>query len=259
MPILPFGCRAFAVKPRGAYSRTRIEPRAWVGMNLGRSLTFPGAYHVWVPSVPRVVRITLEVYFDEGMYPRKNAATDAPTTTSIATPSHDLGADQPPGLPAVRPVDQQPQTPDVLLRAAPDAPQPAHAPRTVLLLFLGPYQRPDGIAVFLQQAGLKAEMLDIHPMLGGGQPHHDLLLDSVYSRVQIDAPPAHTRPSLPRRPARPARCAGCSRPMPRTGSSARSQSRQCFGASRRAAPAPAQAITSQHARRANGFHATRRA
>eukprot|EP00965_Chrysotila_dentata_P129949 4295654-Pleurochrysis_carterae.AAC.1 len=50
MPILPFGCRAFAVKPRKAYSKTRIEPRAWVGMNLGRSLTTPGAYNVYVPT-----------------------------------------------------------------------------------------------------------------------------------------------------------------------------------------------------------------
>eukprot|EP00965_Chrysotila_dentata_P067939 2247328-Pleurochrysis_carterae.AAC.1 len=28
MPILPFGCRTFAVKTREAYSKTRIEPRA---------------------------------------------------------------------------------------------------------------------------------------------------------------------------------------------------------------------------------------
>eukprot|EP00965_Chrysotila_dentata_P099280 3282673-Pleurochrysis_carterae.AAC.1 len=33
MPILPFGCRAFAVKPRTAYSKTAMEPRAWVGIN----------------------------------------------------------------------------------------------------------------------------------------------------------------------------------------------------------------------------------
>eukprot|EP00965_Chrysotila_dentata_P124229 4106615-Pleurochrysis_carterae.AAC.1 len=64
MPILPFGCRAFAVKPREAYSKTRIEPRAWVGINLGRSLSTPGAYSVYVPSVPRIV-LTSEVYFDE--------------------------------------------------------------------------------------------------------------------------------------------------------------------------------------------------
>eukprot|EP00965_Chrysotila_dentata_P233949 6199888-Pleurochrysis_carterae.AAC.1 len=29
MSILPFGCRALAVKPRGAYSKTRLDTRAW--------------------------------------------------------------------------------------------------------------------------------------------------------------------------------------------------------------------------------------
>eukprot|EP00965_Chrysotila_dentata_P002156 70955-Pleurochrysis_carterae.AAC.1 len=29
MSILPFGCRAFAVKPRPAYSKTRMDTRAW--------------------------------------------------------------------------------------------------------------------------------------------------------------------------------------------------------------------------------------
>eukprot|EP00965_Chrysotila_dentata_P178064 5882154-Pleurochrysis_carterae.AAC.1 len=28
MPILPFGCRAYAVKPRTAYSKTAMEPHA---------------------------------------------------------------------------------------------------------------------------------------------------------------------------------------------------------------------------------------
>eukprot|EP00965_Chrysotila_dentata_P059364 1969893-Pleurochrysis_carterae.AAC.1 len=28
MSILPFGCRAFAVKPRSAYSKTRMDSRA---------------------------------------------------------------------------------------------------------------------------------------------------------------------------------------------------------------------------------------
>eukprot|EP00965_Chrysotila_dentata_P081691 2697026-Pleurochrysis_carterae.AAC.1 len=41
MSILPFGCRAFAVKPRHAYSKTRMETRAWVGANLGRSISTP--------------------------------------------------------------------------------------------------------------------------------------------------------------------------------------------------------------------------
>eukprot|EP00965_Chrysotila_dentata_P129957 4296030-Pleurochrysis_carterae.AAC.1 len=68
MPILPFGCRAFAVKPRVAYNKTLMEPRAWVGINLGRSLTSPGAYSVYVPSVRWVV-LKSEVYFDEKTYP----------------------------------------------------------------------------------------------------------------------------------------------------------------------------------------------
>eukprot|EP00965_Chrysotila_dentata_P047383 1572057-Pleurochrysis_carterae.AAC.1 len=29
MSILPFGCRAFAVKPRAAYSKARMDARAW--------------------------------------------------------------------------------------------------------------------------------------------------------------------------------------------------------------------------------------
>eukprot|EP00965_Chrysotila_dentata_P069509 2296199-Pleurochrysis_carterae.AAC.1 len=42
MSTMPFGCRAFAVKPRPEYSKARIEPRAWVGINLGRSRLSPG-------------------------------------------------------------------------------------------------------------------------------------------------------------------------------------------------------------------------
>eukprot|EP00965_Chrysotila_dentata_P118572 3920246-Pleurochrysis_carterae.AAC.1 len=86
MPILPFGCRAFAVKPRPAYSKTRIEPRAWVGINLSRSLTTPGAYNIYVPSVPRVV-LTSEVYFDKNSYLWRSAAPA--TSTSAATAATD--------------------------------------------------------------------------------------------------------------------------------------------------------------------------
>eukprot|EP00965_Chrysotila_dentata_P151369 5003303-Pleurochrysis_carterae.AAC.2 len=77
-----------------------MEPRAWVGMNLGRSLTTPGAYNIWVPSVPRVV-LTSEVYFDESTYPWKPAATAANST--VATAIADTGADQPPGIPPGQP------------------------------------------------------------------------------------------------------------------------------------------------------------
>eukprot|EP00965_Chrysotila_dentata_P026356 873201-Pleurochrysis_carterae.AAC.1 len=77
-----------------------MEPRAWVGINLGRSLLSPGAYHVWVPSVPRVVT-TSDVYFDEGSYPWLPQLHHA--ATSPASPVTDSGADQPPGLPPREP------------------------------------------------------------------------------------------------------------------------------------------------------------
>eukprot|EP00965_Chrysotila_dentata_P165713 5471060-Pleurochrysis_carterae.AAC.1 len=65
---MPFGCRAFAVKPRPAYFKARMEPRAWVGINLGRSRLSPGAYDVWVPIAGKVVT-TSDVCFDELSYP----------------------------------------------------------------------------------------------------------------------------------------------------------------------------------------------
>eukprot|EP00965_Chrysotila_dentata_P074734 2469457-Pleurochrysis_carterae.AAC.1 len=67
-------------------------------------------------------------------------------------------------------------------RDVPDAQPPARDSRTVLLLFSGPFKRPDGISAFLHQAGLEVEMIDNHPQSGGGEKH-DLLLDSVYSRL----------------------------------------------------------------------------
>eukprot|EP00965_Chrysotila_dentata_P124043 4099921-Pleurochrysis_carterae.AAC.1 len=68
MSIVPFGCRAYAVKPRVAYSKTAMDARAWVGVNLGRSVRSPGAYNIWVPSAKRTVT-TSDVYFDELLFP----------------------------------------------------------------------------------------------------------------------------------------------------------------------------------------------
>jgi hypothetical protein len=70
MNIMPFGCRAFAVKPREQYSKTDIDPRAWVGVNLGCSLSTPGAYRVYLPETGRVL-LTSEVYFWENLFPRR--------------------------------------------------------------------------------------------------------------------------------------------------------------------------------------------
>ena len=87
------------MKPRSQYSKTTIDPRAWVGYNLGRSLRSPGAYKIMVPSVGRIVT-TSDAYFMEGTFPcrprgeRKDELHDAPT-------SPPRGDDQPPGVPEV--------------------------------------------------------------------------------------------------------------------------------------------------------------
>eukprot|EP00965_Chrysotila_dentata_P185092 6110880-Pleurochrysis_carterae.AAC.1 len=63
MGIMPFGCKAFAVKPKPAVLKTRMDSLAWVGVNLGRNSRSPGAFNVFVPGL-RVV-VTSDVYFDE--------------------------------------------------------------------------------------------------------------------------------------------------------------------------------------------------
>ena len=78
MNIMPFGCRAFAVKPRSQYSKTAIDPRAWVGVNLGRSPSTPGAYSIWLPGEGRVA-LTSDVYFMGRTFSRLGRAASAST------------------------------------------------------------------------------------------------------------------------------------------------------------------------------------
>ena len=100
MGNMPFGCRAFAVKPRDQYSKTTIDPRAWVGVNIGRSARSPGAYKIYVPSARRIV-VTSEAYFMESFYPLRPRGEqhddigDQPTVPDTAS-----DAQQPPGPPA---------------------------------------------------------------------------------------------------------------------------------------------------------------
>eukprot|EP00965_Chrysotila_dentata_P073407 2425096-Pleurochrysis_carterae.AAC.1 len=68
MAIMPFGCRAYAVRPRVSVSKSRLEPRAMVGIHLGRTANMPGAYSIWVPDSRSIVS-TSDVYFDETLFP----------------------------------------------------------------------------------------------------------------------------------------------------------------------------------------------
>eukprot|EP00965_Chrysotila_dentata_P089378 2951327-Pleurochrysis_carterae.AAC.1 len=128
MPIMPFGCRAYAVKPRVAFSKTRVEPRAWV-------LTTSGCrtYRVW----------TSDVYFDESLYPWR-PSEEQREDLPVAHHSPDPDVEQPPGLPPAGPPTQR--DPVDAKRIGCDTPNLANASRTVLLLFSGPFNRPDGIA-----------------------------------------------------------------------------------------------------------------
>eukprot|EP00965_Chrysotila_dentata_P100087 3306939-Pleurochrysis_carterae.AAC.1 len=48
MSILPFDCRAYAVKPRSAYSKTRMESRASLGGHK------PGTQRPFARSLPHL-------------------------------------------------------------------------------------------------------------------------------------------------------------------------------------------------------------
>ena len=184
MSIMPFGCRTFAVKPRVAYSKTNIEPHAWSGMMLGRSLTSPGAYHVFVPSTGAIV-CTSDVYVDETFMPWLPAGS-----RRIGTPpavAADADADQPPGLPSATPEampskPSSPALPAEFKRVTRSTGGRAARSLTVLVLLSGPYNRPDGLAAFLSRLGLQAIMIDNDPLTGGGR-EHDLLRDSFYEQL----------------------------------------------------------------------------
>ena len=68
MSIMHFGCTAYAVEPREAFSKTYIDSRAWPSVSLGRIGHTPKANNIWMPSLKKIV-CTSEVYFDEGQFP----------------------------------------------------------------------------------------------------------------------------------------------------------------------------------------------
>eukprot|EP00965_Chrysotila_dentata_P135903 4492862-Pleurochrysis_carterae.AAC.1 len=153
MSILPFGCRAFAVKPRPAYSKTRMDTRAWVGVNLGRSWLSPGAYDVWVPSASKVVT-TSDVYFNESLFPWRPASA---TASGLAQPT-DGDAAQPPGLFTI---EQSHVPPAASGLAGPEhllpKPTASGCARRALLLFSGPIHRRDGVSAFLSRFSYAAD------------------------------------------------------------------------------------------------------
>ena len=176
--IMPFGCRAFAVKPRDQYSKTTIDPRAWVGINLGRSARSPGAYKIYVPSARRIVT-TSDAYFMESFYPLRPRGEqhddigDQPTV-----PDADSAAAQPPGPPDRVTGAARQNMAAAFHDAVRDGPPPS---RKALILFSGAYDRPDGISAFLQRRGIDVELIDSGINGGGGE--HDILNDALFVKL----------------------------------------------------------------------------
>eukprot|EP00965_Chrysotila_dentata_P185086 6110745-Pleurochrysis_carterae.AAC.1 len=135
-----------------------MDPRAWVGMNLGRSWLSPGAYNVWVPSANKIVT-TSDVYFNELSFPWRPNSDAVP---SLAQPS-DADSTQPPGLlpgkDSVPLANGDLSGPSHLI-AAPSATPKA---KRALLLFSGPIHRRDGIAAFLSRFDYPADSVDNDP------------------------------------------------------------------------------------------------
>ena len=185
MSIMPFGCRAIAVRPSVAVSKTNLESKGIGGINLGRDPRRPGSYFVWIGQELKVVS-TSDVYFLENHFPWRDskAPHDRPAASlpSAAPP----GAPQPPGLPDVTP----PASPSPAAPAAqslgsefervvrPSAPGRLKS-RRVLIVFSGKFNRVDGLSAFLRTYGLEADLVDNDPAHGGGS-HLDLLNDDFF-------------------------------------------------------------------------------
>ena len=93
MSILPFGCRAYAVKPISQYAKTNIPAKAWQGVNLGRVASIPNAYYIWLPVEGKVVHSS-DVHFDEGYMPMRARGDErVGPAVPVAAPPDDSPAD----------------------------------------------------------------------------------------------------------------------------------------------------------------------
>ena len=162
-------------------------------MNLGRSASQPGAYDLWIPGEGRIMTSS-EAYFDETLFPWRKAG-DQRVSDPVPQPG-DADAAQPPTLPLLSTdelIGVQPQAGTLALefqRVARAANPTALIPKTmasqfsqkVLVLFSGPYSRPDGLIAFLQRQGMSVTPFDNNGD-NGGDPADDVLDNDVFERL----------------------------------------------------------------------------
>ena len=192
MSLLPWGCRAWAVKTTPKRLKTTIDSTGTMGINLGRSYKQPGAFEIWSPSEGRMISSS-ETYFDESLFPWRPAGDQRPTDP-VPQPG-DADESQPPSLPLM--------DPDALsdgakplgtlaeeFRRVASERNAAKLPKTVsaqystkvLVLFSGPYARPDGLIAFLQRHGLSVVPIDNNEN-NGGKAEDNLLDNDVYEPI----------------------------------------------------------------------------
>ena len=198
MSILPFGCRAYAVKPISQYAKTNIPAKAWQGVNLGRVASIPNAYYIWLPVEGKVVHSS-DVHFDEGYMPMRARGDErVGPAVPVAAPPDDSPADVlsiGEGVPV-------PEKPEALATTISEAYKSATSLRRsdgkakILLLFSGPSRRPDGIDVFLNRLGYECVLFD---MLQGDDVLNDDTYDQLKARIKsgeffavLAAPPCST-------------------------------------------------------------------
>ena len=194
MGIWPWGCRAFGVKPSAFRSKTNIDNTAWEGMLLGRSAAQPGAYEIWLPNQHKVVSSS-ECYMQETYMPWRKPG-DRYVSDPVPVPA-DADAGQPPSLPETDPANiPEPSQRRGSLSAEfervvrsesrdgalPPNANPARLSKRVLVLYSGPYSRPDGLIAYLRTLGVDVTALD-NDGANGGDPNHNILDDKVYESI----------------------------------------------------------------------------
>ena len=193
MSLWPWGCRAYSVKPSSHRSKTNLDSTAWEGVHLGRSTNQPGSYLVWIPNLAKVVSSS-DVYMEENYMPWRKAG-DRHIGNPVPVPA-DADSGQPPTLPnddltetapATQPAGSIAAEFDRVTRSKeptitnPNA-KSARLSRRILILFSGPYSRPDGLIAFLLRMGMQVTAIDNNGSKGGNDAH-DILDNSVYESI----------------------------------------------------------------------------
>ena len=177
---MPWGCHAWAV--RQTRSKTSIDSTAMMGINLGRSERQLGAYLIWIQAELRAVS-TSDDLFDETLFPWRPKGDKRPEDPP-PLPGDGDAAQPPTLLPADEGQANHSRVESNLAvefaRASQKGPHlaphigAARLSRRVLILFSGPYTRPDGLVAFLQRLGLEVLPVD-NDSSGGNNKARDLL------------------------------------------------------------------------------------